>query len=238
MRRLAIALTSGFCLLGSPARADDACARRITVTGRAQATQAPDFATVVIGVEAKAPNAAAALDASSQAVGGVVALAGRLGVPTGDVGTAAVVLEPATRTVTRPDGTRQEQPDGYRATNRVSVQLADLGRLGDLLRQALDTGANRIDAITFGLKDPLAVENRLRVEATRDARSQAQALAEAAGAKIGGLCQLAVGHGQLPDAAQAFRFSAGSRFDAKRVPIEAGLIASQAEATASFAVEP
>lgn len=238
MRRTAVSLTMGLCLLAAPVRADDACARQITVTGRAQATQAPDFATVTIGVEAKAANAAAALDASSKAVAGVVALAARLGVPSGDIGTAAVVLEQATRAVTRPDGTRQEQPDGYRAANRVSVQLADLGRLGDLLRQSLDTGANRIDSIAFGLKDPGAVESRLRLDAARDARSQAQALADAVGAKLGALCRLTVGHGQPPETAQAFRFSGAPRPDAKRVPIEAGMIASSAEATATFSVEP
>ncbi len=238
MIRSALALATGICVLAAPVRADDACARQITVTGRAQAAQAPDFATVTIGVETKAANAAAALDASSKAVAGVVALAGRLGVPSGDVGTAAVVLEPATRAVTRPDGTRQEQPDGYRAANRVSVQLADLDRLGDLLRQALDTGANRIDSIAFGLKDPGAVEARLRLDAARDARSQARALAEAVGAKIGALCRLTVGSGQPPEVAQAFRSSGGARLDAKRVPIEAGMIASSAEATATFSVEP
>ena len=238
MRRVTIALTTGLCVLISPVRANEGCARQITVTGRAQVAQPPDFATITIGVEAKAANAATALDASSKAVDGILALAGRLGIQSTDIGTAAVVLEPATRAITLQDGTHQEQPDGYRASNRVSVRLADLGRLGDLLRQALNTGANRIDTITFGLKDPVAVESQLRLDAARDARSQAHALAEAVGAKIGALCQLTVGQSQPTDPPQQLRFSEGSRFGAKRVPIEAGMIASSAEATASFSVEP
>ncbi|MFK5599382.1 SIMPL domain-containing protein [Methylobacterium sp. HMF5984] len=217
-----------------PARAEDeACRRGISVTGRAHAIQAPDFAEVTIGVEARAGNAAAALDVTSKGVAGIVALGRDLGIPAGDVGTAAVVLEPATRTVTRPNGTSQDEPDGYRASNRVTVRLADMGRLGDLLRRALEAGANRIDSIGFGLTDPDRVEAALQVEAARNARTQAASLAEAVGAHLGGLCSLSTSRTAVPMAMQASRAAAAP----KRVPIEAGTIGSSAEVTATFAIE-
>ncbi|MEE7504591.1 SIMPL domain-containing protein, partial [Methylobacterium mesophilicum] len=50
--------------LATGARADDAaCKRHIGVVGRASETRAPDFAEVTIGIEARGPTAAAALDA-------------------------------------------------------------------------------------------------------------------------------------------------------------------------------
>ena len=225
-------------LAAMPARADDdACRRGISVTGRAHATQAPDFAEVTVGVEARAANAGAALDATSKAVAGIVALGRAVGIPPGDLGTAAVVLEPATRTVTRPDGTGREEPDGYRASNRVTLRLADMDRLGDLLRRALEAGANRIDSVAFGLSDPDHVEAMLQVEAAKNARAQAAALAEAVGARLGALCSLSTNRTSFPMAMQASRAMPAPPSAPKRVPIEAGTIGSSAEVTATFAVD-
>lgn len=220
-----------------PARAEDElCARKISVVGRAQSVRAPDFAEISVGVETKAPGAAAALDAASKAVEGIVALGREIGVPAGDIGTSAVVLEAATRAVTRPNGTTSSEPDGYRAANAVTVRLADMGRLGDFLRRALEAGANRIDAIGFGLNDPDKAEAELQVAATRDARTRAAELAEAVGAKLGPLCALSTGGGPQPlrmAAPMAAKAAPG-----RRVPITAGTIGSSAEVSASFAVLP
>ena len=223
-------------LTGLPARADDACERKVSVVGRAQSVRAPDFAEITVGVETKAPNAAAALDAASKAVEGVVALGREIGVPPGDIGTSAVVLEPASRAVTRPNGTTSSEPDGYRAANTVTVRLADMGRLGDFLRRALDAGANRIDAIGFGLTDPDKVEAELQVAAAKDARARAADLAEAVGAKLGPLCSINTGGGPQPlRMAAPMAAKAGS---GRRVPIAAGSISSSAEVSASFAILP
>ena len=224
-------------LAAAPARADDACDHTISVTGRAASSRAPDFAEVTISVETKAPNPAAALDAASKAVAGVVALGRDLGVPEADIGTSAVVLEAATRTITRPNGTVESQADGYRAANAVTIRLADMSRLGDLLRRALDAGANRIDAIGFGLKEPEKVDAELQVAAAKDARARAAELAEAVGTKLGRLCSLSGSDSAapppMPMAAQA-RLKAPA--PGRRVPIAAGTIESRSAVSASFAV--
>lgn len=238
MRHLAPALLILPYLAALPAHAEDeACRRSVSVTGRAHATQAPDFAEVTVGVEARASNAGAALDATSKAVAGIVALGRAVGIPPSDLGTAAVVLEPATRTVFKPDGTRSEEPNGYRASNRVTLRLSDMERLGDVLRRALETGANRIDSVSFGLIDPDRVETMLQVEAAKNARAQAAVLAEAAGARLGGLCSLSTSRTSFPTAMQASRAMPASPSAAKRVPIEAGTIGSSAEVTATFAID-
>ncbi|SEH26369.1 hypothetical protein SAMN02799636_00390 [Methylobacterium sp. 275MFSha3.1] len=224
--------------LATAARADDAaCKRHISVVGRASETRAPDFAEVTVGIEARGASAAAALDAASKAVAGVSAQARALGVPPADLGTAAVTLQTATRTVARPGGAVTEEPDGYRASNLVTVRLADMDRLGDLLRQALDSGANRIDGVSFGLRDPDKSEAALQVAATRDARSRAEALAEAVGAKLGPLCTLSTTAAGTPyrpalEMARAAPMAAKGR----RVPLEAGTIPMSSEVSATFAV--
>ncbi len=238
MRLARAALALAAALAGLPARAEDGpCARLISVVGRAEAARAPDFAEVTVGIETKAASAAAALDAASKAVAGVMALGGELGVPPGDIGTAAVSLEQSTRAVIHPSGASTSEPDGYRATNAVTVRLADMGRLGELLRRALDAGANRIDAVGFGLTEPAKLEAELQVAAAKDARARAASIAEAAGAKLGPLCSLTPGGGP-----QALRMAAPMAARAAkanpRVPLAAGTIQTSAEVTASFAVLP
>ncbi|MBE7244113.1 MAG: SIMPL domain-containing protein [Actinomycetospora chiangmaiensis] len=235
--RAALAGVVLIAALPAGARADDeACARHISVVGRAAEARPPDFAEVTVGIEARAPNAAAALDAASKAVAGVSAQARALGVPAADIGTAAVTLQAATRSVSRPGGV-SEEPDGYRASNLVSIRLADMDRLGDLLRQALEAGANRIDGISFGLRDPDGLDAALQVSAARDARSRAAALAEALGVKLGPLCTLGpAGGAPYPLANRAL--AAPMAVKGRRVPVEAGTIQMSSEVSATFAVAP
>ncbi|TXN42640.1 SIMPL domain-containing protein [Methylobacterium sp. WL7] len=225
-----------------PARAhadDDACKRRISVVGHAAEARAPDFAEVTVGIEARGATPAAALDAASKAVAGVSAQARALGVPPADIGTAAVTLQAGARSVTRPGGLVTEEPDGYRAGNTVTVRLADMDRLGDLLRQALDAGANRIDGVSFGLREPDKAEAALQIAAARDARTRAEALAEALGAKLGPVCALTTTGGAVPPPPVFSRaLAAPMAAKGRRVPIEAGTIQLSSEVSATFAVAP
>ena len=221
----------------APAQAGDAaCKRQISVVGRAAETRAPDFAEVMVGIEARGATPAAALDAASKAVAGVSGQARALGVPPADIGTAAVSLQAASRPVTHPGGATTEEPDGYRAGNMVTIRLADMDRLGDLLRQALESGANRIDGVSFGLRDSDKTEAALQVAAARDARTRAASLAEAVGAKLGPLCTLGTAAAAPPMMARALAAPMAAK--GRRVPIEAGTIPLSAEVSATFAAEP
>ena len=180
MRRAGAAVLLALSLLGpgGEARAEDAAGTaegRISVVGRARSEVAPDFASVEIGVEAKGATPAAALDGASAAAKAILALAAEFKVPEADLGTSAVTLQPVTRSVRQADGSFTEKPDGYRAANTVRVRLADMGRLGDLMRRALDGGANRIDGVGFGLRDPDAAESAVRSAAMKDAPAPGRA---------------------------------------------------------------
>ncbi|KQP42461.1 hypothetical protein ASF49_00975 [Methylobacterium sp. Leaf104] len=212
---------------------------RISVVGRARSEVAPDFASVEIGVEAKGATPAVALDGASTAAKAILVLAAEFQVPEADLGTSAVTLQPVTRSVRQADGTFTEKPDGYRASNTVRVRLADMGRLGDLMRRALDGGANRIDGVSFGLRDPDAAESAMRSAAMKDARAQAERLAEAAGVALGRVVSI-----QSPAAGSSppIAFAAPVPMRAKRggapVPLVAGTIETAADVAATFAIAP
>ncbi|GEP00488.1 SIMPL domain-containing protein [Methylobacterium haplocladii] len=235
---LAALLALALCV---PALADDDDkGGRISVIGRAQVETPPDFAAVEIGVQSKGATPAAALDAASNAARGIIATAKEIGVPEADIGTSSITLQPVTRQIRQPDGSVREQADGYAAANRVVVRLGDMPKLGELMRRALDAGSNRIDGVSFGLRDPAAVQSSVQVAAMRDARAQAERLAEAAGVKLGSAISItspprAEGARPMPYAAMAK--SAAPRGRAA-VPVEAGSIESSAEVEAVFAILP
>ncbi|WP_232631842.1 SIMPL domain-containing protein [Methylobacterium sp. Leaf118] len=222
-------------VLGPPARADDE--GRIRVIGRAQSESAPDFASVEVGVVSRGATPAAALDAASRAARGVVATAKEMGVPEADIGTTSLTLEARTKSVRGADGEIREQPDGYAAGNRVRVRLADMGKLGELLRRALDSGANRIEGVAFGLRDPAAAEAAVQGAAMRDARAQAERLAEAAGVRLGPA--VAITSPPRTESSRPMPYAmakAAAPRGRAAVPIEAGSIESAAEVEAVFAI--
>lgn len=223
-------------VLAVPARADDE--GRIRVIGRASSERAPDFASVEVGVESRGATPAAALDAASRAAKGVMATAKDMGVPESDIGTTSLTLQARTKAVNQPDGTVREVADGYTAGNLVRVRLAEMGKLGELLRRALDSGANRIDGIAFGLRDPAAAEAEVQSAAMKDARAQAERLAEAAGVRLGPA--IAVTSPPRGEGARPVPYAMAAKAAAPRgrtsVPIEAGSIETAAEVEAVFAI--
>ena len=62
--------------------------------------------------------------------------------------------------------------DGYTATNVVQVETDDLEGVGRLIDVAIEAGANRVQQLSFGLKD----DQPVRAEALREATVRASVL--------------------------------------------------------------
>jgi len=57
--------------------------------------------------------------------------------------------------------------------------------VGQILQAGIDGGANNVSGLYFTLEDPDSLLQEARVQAVADARRRAEALVEAAGAKLG-----------------------------------------------------
>lgn len=168
------------CTLVFPALADD-MTPTIVMTGQGIVRAAPDLATVSIGVRSDAAAADKALADNAAQMRGLLGAVDAAGIPKADVQTAAVTLEPQFAY------TEGQQPrlTGYLARNVVSVQVRDLGKLGQLLQAAVSAGGNELSGLAYDFadRDPLAA--RARTEAVFDARRKADGVAAAAGVKLG-----------------------------------------------------
>lgn len=153
----------------------------LTVTGTGSSTARPDTGHVQAGVVTQSPTAAQAIRANSEAMSRVLARLAALGVRDTDVRTSGLVVMPQRR-----DG-RGERPEiiGYEVTNRVTVTVRNLDRLGALVDQVVGAGANTLAGVGFSLGDPGPVLDVARERAVADARHRAELYARALGVRLG-----------------------------------------------------
>lgn len=155
--------------------------RTVTVTGIGELQAPPDQATASIGVIGEGPTAVAAMQANSEQVTALLKTLREAGIASHDVQTSQVSVQPTRR------GGEDPAPaiSGYRATNRVTVRVRSLDRLGPLLDRAVAGGANQLENVEFGFRQPAELEAAARRLAMLDARETARQLARGAQASLG-----------------------------------------------------
>lgn len=211
---------------------------RLRLTGKATRDVRPDYASVTVGVTHKAATAAAAIDQTSTGTAKVIDDARAFGIEPRDLQTSFIALEPSTRSVRDPGGNTEQRPDGYVASNAVTIRIRDFGRLGAFLRKVVDGGASTIDGIEFEVADRRKLERDALADAIRDARAQAEAIAEAAGVKLGRLEEIRTGPSGEPQVRRRYDSGAVRAKAAPPVPVEAGSLAVSAEVEVIFGLEP
>jgi hypothetical protein len=125
----------------------------------------------------------------------------------------------------------------YEASFALTVRMDDLDGVGSLLVAAVDAGGDgaRVDAVTFGHRDPAALAQLARARAFANARVKAEQYAGLSGQALGEVRHVAeatAGSRPFPGA----RLAAASQ--AAGVPIDAGEGAVVAEVTVAWALGP
>jgi uncharacterized protein len=152
---------------------------------------APDMATISLGVVTEAPTAAEAMSANGTRMNQVMSALKKAGIAEKDVQTSGLNLSP------QYDYQPNEQPRlrGYQASNQVTITVNDLAKLGAAVDASVKAGANNVNGISFGLKDPSAAENAARESAVKALTAKAELYARATGHRVGRLVTLSEGGG-------------------------------------------
>jgi uncharacterized protein YggE len=179
---LALALIAS----GAAGAADEA-PRLINVTGTGEVKAQPDMAYVTLGIEARKPTLAAARAEVTTAVDKLLALAKELKVDPKHVDSTALQVQPEYRWNEQDS---QRVLLGYLVSRQVEVELHDLERLGPLLERAVSAGANQVTSARLDSSRRKALEREALAKAVEDARLDAEALAQAAGIKLGAVHML------------------------------------------------
>lgn len=205
----------------------------ITVVGSAATTAVPDQAEIRLGVTARGATAPEAWDEDARRVKAVIDAAKTAGVKPQDIATAGVDLFQEEEVVHRPDGTSRSEPKGFRASHQLRIKVAEVERVGSLTGTLIGKGADTFGGVSFTVARPEPIQDKLRADAMRDARHNAEILAAAAGVKLGRLLSV-----QRPDRQVAVRPVARLRnAGPATMEMEPGTETLSAEIEASWAIE-
>ena len=161
----------------------------LSLSAYGEVKAAPDMASISLGVQTLAPTAAEAMSQNAAQMGRIIATLKRSGVADKDIQTSGLNLNAQY-------AYEQNQPPrltGYQASNQLTITVYDLARLGASLDAMVAAGANQVNGVSFGLKDPQAAEDAARLKAVHALQAKAQLYAGATGLRLARLINLSEG---------------------------------------------
>lgn len=223
----------GAALMGSAAAQpiSNTTERLIHAASTGEAMASPDRVRISVAVETDDPDARAAQQGNAERANRVIEAFLAAGLERSAINTTAYTIlpvysdgeEPINRTV-----------QSYRVTNSLLVTLENTSRAGEILDAAVSGGANRIDFIEFGLSEER--ERQLRTEAlqraVRQARSDAETAASAAGLAVTGVKEIAIDESPGPIPIPAFRDTGAA--ESVPTPIQPGSVVVSARISVTY----
>ena len=161
--------------------------RGITVSGEGVVLAEPTLAQAGLGVQVIAPTVTQAVAESSARMEGLAAKLESLGIPERDIRLSGYSVFPQR-------GFQEGRPEvisGYEVNHQIQVTIRDLSRVGTILDQAFQAGANNLYGLSFSLDNEAAQRSQARAMAVADARARADELARLGGAHRGDLLAIA-----------------------------------------------
>jgi uncharacterized protein len=191
--------------------------RTINVTGEGKVYLTPDIVNITIGVHTEGKDAAAAVASNNAQSQKVADALKTFKIDPKDIQTTNISIYPQQQT------DNQGKPLGinYVVDNTVYVTLRDITKLGDLLDAVVKAGANTINSIQFDVADRSAALSQARTAAVKDAQTQAQELASAAGVTLGDVRTISTYGNATPVPMYDVKAAAGVGGGAS-VPVSAG----------------
>lgn len=159
-------------------------AAEILTAGSGEATLSPQRAVLRIGMTSHAAKAADASSRNARILQSVLDSLARSGFPRDSLKTVAFEVGPNI------DYEHGGKVTGYDATAAVRLVIHDLTRIGQIIDVSLAAGATDLSDITFESDSVEMGRRRALGEALAEARSDAEALATAAGGSLGRLLEV------------------------------------------------
>jgi len=152
------------------------------VSGQGEIQAEPDRAFVTLGAEARRPKMEEARAEVTRTIDAILKLTREMKIDQ--------KLVRATRINVQPEynwnqNARERKLIGYYVSRQVEVEVRDLERLGSLLERALNLGVNQVGEPRLDSSKRRDLEREALAKAVNDARLNAEAVAKAAGARLG-----------------------------------------------------
>ena len=226
MKTLAIlAVAAAFLAGGAGAASTPTSTNTVTVDGTGSVTAVPDQASFDFAVQTKAATATAALAKNGVDVRAVIAAVESTGVPEANIQTAQVSLDP----VTSSNGTSIV---GYTAYDTITVTKLAIPKAGSVVDAAVGAGATSVDGPNLSISSQDDLYNQALEAAVAQAKTKAQALADAANEPLGQIVTMV----ESSSSPTPLPFAAAGAAAKTATPIEPGTQEVDATVTVTFAL--
>lgn len=200
----------------------------ITAVGTASVSVQPDLALVDVGVFTQGATAQEASQSNADLANKVItALQSLLG-SSATIKTVNYSLSPV---YNNPGPGQNAMIIGYAVNNTVQVKLTDLSKIGQTVDTAIQSGANRVQGISFDLQDRNPPTAQVLKAAAVSATSQAAAIAAGLNVHVGAVLHASEGVNTNPGVV-------GVAAGPVATPIQPGLLVIQASVTLEVAITP
>lgn len=239
MLRAILAAIGGILLMMTPAQAADTqsdfAPGRLNLNATGIVRDAPDIATLNAGVVSEGQTAKAALADNRTRMNGVFKALHAAGVKDKDMQTSGLNVSPVYAPYNKVSPSSSRRITGYRVHNQVTAVVRDMQNLGPAIDVMVESGANNIGGVTFGLSNQNEALNEARVEAVKALMAKAKLYADAAGFKVGRLVNMSESGGYAPRPMVSMARSMAA--DSAPTPIAAGEVSTQVTVNAIFEIE-
>jgi uncharacterized protein YggE len=232
---IAGAVLLGACGTAAPIASTQPPEKTIVVTGQGQAYGEPDVANVSLGVSVTDSDVGQAVARANQVMADITSALGGAGIDPKDVQTTNYNVWPQQqidRTTGEPTGQTT-----YHVDSSLQVKVRQIDKAGQVIKTALDAGANSVNGLSFGIDDPKPLESQARTAAIDDARQRAGELADSLGVSVGDPVQVSesTSGGIVPRVASA---EAAQGLGGGAVPISTGQLSVTVQVNVTFELVP
>jgi uncharacterized protein len=177
--RLVLTLLAFLILLPACSEKKESVRSRVMVVGEADSKVPPDTAVVILSVVTQNPRALDAQQQNARKSEAVIQAIKQAAGANPDVKTSDYSLEPQENW-----NGNTAKIVGYEARNTVTVNLTALDNVGAVVDAATGAGANSVESVRFILCEANAARGQALADASKQAMSKAQALAQSLGGRI------------------------------------------------------
>jgi uncharacterized protein YggE len=180
-------LAGGWSVAAAQATRPDSMRAEIVTAATGEAQFVPDRAAVYVGVETRAPTAAAAARDNAQRQRAIIDAVVATGVSREQISTENYSVAPNTR---YDQATQRSSVVGYIVSNVVRVEVRRIDQVATVLDAALAKGANQINSLDFFASNSDSARHAAIAQGVARARADAETLARAGGGSLGALVEL------------------------------------------------
>lgn len=184
---IALSFAINLSVTAQDVRSGGADIRSVTVSGKGRLYVVPDLATVRFGIVTVDENAEVARTLNAEAASESMNVLRAMGIDERKIRLEALTLEPNR---VMDEAVRRFVEKGFRAVREVSVILEDLDRLPELIAGVVQGGANRIQGISYGLKNRRDIELQALKLAMKDAQKRADVMVTTLGVHLGDVLRI------------------------------------------------